>query len=117
MSPKIRFWGFGARHAALDYKIAEVQENAEICLGKSEVTKHVISRYFQIPRTPEDLIARNRLIEFGTHKGNGIVLFIKEIGTDVLFTLLQCCRRVDRELGTGYLDSIQSGSMGHASWS
>ena len=94
--------GIGARHAALDYEIAEAQENAEICLGKSEVTKHTISRYFQIPRTPEDLIARNRVIEFGTRKGNGIVLFIKEIGTDILFTLLQCCKIMDDQLGTEY---------------
>ncbi|MFC1824586.1 4-hydroxyphenylacetate 3-hydroxylase family protein [Thermodesulfobacteriota bacterium] len=92
----------GARHAALDYRLAEDPENAKICLATSELTNDTISRFFNIPRTPEDLLARFRVIEFGTRKGNGIVLFIKEIGTDILFTLLQCCKRMDRDLGTDY---------------
>ena len=53
------------RHAALDFEIAEKPENKDICLAKSEVTGNAISRYFHIPHTPEDLIARNRLIDFG----------------------------------------------------
>ena len=94
--------GVGVRHAALDYVLAEDPKNSEICLGKSEVTGLPISRYFQIPRTAEDLLARHRLIDFGTRKGNGYVIFIKEIGTDTLFTLIQICRLIDRELGTEY---------------
>lgn len=44
--------------------------------------------YLPIPRSPDDLLARPRCIDFGTAKGNGIFLFIKEIGSDILFTLL-----------------------------
>ena len=69
--------GVGARHAALDYELAEDPR---------------ISSLYHIPRNSEDLLARFRLIEFGTRKGNGIVLFVKEIGSDILFTLLQCCQ-------------------------
>ena len=94
--------GVGVRHAALDFELAENPENSDICLGKSEATGNVISRYFQIPRSPEDLIARNRLIEFGTRMGNGYVIFIKEIGTDALNTMIQCTSLMDKDLGTEY---------------
>ncbi len=98
--------GVGARHAALDYQLAEDPENRDICLSKSEATNNDISRMYHIPRNGDDLLARFRCIEFGTRKGNGIVLFIKEIGTDVLFSLLQCCKRMDRDLGTDYFKRV-----------
>jgi len=94
--------GVGLRHAAIDFELAENADYADICLGKSEVTGNTISRYFQIPRTSEDLIARNRLINFGTRMGNGYVLFVKEIGTDALNTMLQSTYLMDKELGTEY---------------
>jgi 4-hydroxybutyryl-CoA dehydratase / vinylacetyl-CoA-Delta-isomerase len=96
----------GARHAAIDYQLAEDPANSDICLSKSEATHNTISRMYHIPRTAEDLLARSKCIDFGTNNGNGIVLFIKEIGTDVLFTLLQCCKLMDRELGTGYFKRV-----------
>ncbi len=96
----------GAQHCSLDYSLAHDPQNKELCVSKSEITGNEISRMYHIPRTPQDLLARFRCIDFGTSKGHGIVLFIKEIGTDVLFTWMRHCKVMDRKLGTGYFERV-----------
>jgi len=92
----------GVRHAALDYALSENPENSEICLVKSEVTGNDISRYFQIPHSAEQLLLRGRLIEFSTRMCDGYFTLIKEIGSDALFSLIQCTKVIDSQLGTDY---------------
>ena len=100
--------GAGLRHAAIDYELAENPEYADICLGKSEITGNPISRYYHIPRTPEDLVARFKVTEFGTRMGCGYVLFIKEIGTDAINTLMSVTKLMDQNLGTEYHQRVMN---------
>jgi 4-hydroxybutyryl-CoA dehydratase/vinylacetyl-CoA-Delta-isomerase len=69
-------------HASLDYAMAE-----DPAMRPMVVTKSGSSRYFEIPRTAEDLLARSALIEMSTRAGKTLVVLIKEIGSDALFAL------------------------------
>ncbi len=69
-------------HACLDYQMAEEPEYRELALCDAGY-----SRYFEIPRSGEDLLARSALIEASTRAGKTLVVLIKEIGTDALFAL------------------------------
>src|SRR6266540_3913833 len=70
-------------HAALDYRMAEDESHRALA-----VTAGGYSRYFEVPRSAEDLLARSALIEAATRAGKTLVVLIKEIGTDALFSLL-----------------------------
>jgi 4-hydroxybutyryl-CoA dehydratase / vinylacetyl-CoA-Delta-isomerase len=70
-------------HAALDYELAESGEHRELAVAPDGY-----SRYFQIPRSADDLLARSALIEAGTRAGKTLPPLIKEIGTDAMFALL-----------------------------
>ncbi|MBV8087396.1 MAG: gamma-aminobutyrate dehydratase [Chloroflexi bacterium] len=69
-------------HAAIDFDMAHDPKFRELA-----VTPEGWSRYFQVPRSAEDLLDRSRLIEAGTRQGKTLVLLIREIGTDALFWL------------------------------
>jgi 4-hydroxybutyryl-CoA dehydratase/vinylacetyl-CoA-Delta-isomerase len=69
-------------HAALDYKMAHDARYAELAVVNGT------SRYFEVPRTSDDLLARSELIEAATRAGKTLVVLIKEIGSDALFALL-----------------------------
>ena len=62
------------------------------------------SRYFHVPQTGEDLLARSALIEASTRAGKTLVLLIKEIGSDALLSLLA----MSGQLGEPYASRIRS---------
>src|SRR5207248_1161479 len=76
-------------HAALDYRMAEDEAHRELA-----VAPEGYSRYFQVPGSAEDLLARSALIEAATRAGKTLVVLIKEIGTDALFALLSLRERL-----------------------
>jgi aromatic ring hydroxylase len=86
-------------HASLDYKMSEDPAKRELA-----VTAEGYSRYFEVPRTSEDLLARSRLIEAATRAGKTLVVLIKEIGSDALFSLLS----MKDVLGEPYASRIQN---------
>ncbi len=79
----------GVELAALDYDLAHEPDHREVAVVKDPETHEEISAYYQVPRGPDDLLARSRLIELGTVRGGTIPPLIKEIGTDALFALLR----------------------------
>jgi len=85
-------------HASLDYKMAEDPQ-----LRKLAVADAGYSRYFHVPRSGEDLLARSALIEAATRAGKTLVVLIKEIGTDALFAL----QAMANVLGEPYTDRIR----------
>lgn len=70
-------------HTTLDYRMAEDPAHRELA-----VTEDGYSRYFKVPANSGDLLARSALIEAATRAGKTLVVLIKEIGTDALFSLL-----------------------------
>jgi 4-hydroxybutyryl-CoA dehydratase/vinylacetyl-CoA-Delta-isomerase len=69
-------------HAALDYRLAHDPRYSELAVIDG------YSRYFAVPRSSDDLLARSALIEAATRAGKTLVVLIKEIGSDALFSLL-----------------------------
>jgi aromatic ring hydroxylase len=81
-------------HASLDYKMAEDPTQRQLA-----VTEDGYSRYFKVPRTADDLLARSALIEAATRSGKTLVVLIKEIGTDALFALLAMAQALGEPYG------------------
>ena len=93
-------------HASIDYRLAEDPRHREVCVVNDGEGDY--SRYYQIPRTPEDLLKRSALIELATADGGTLVVLIKEIGTDALFGLLRVASSVDAKYGTEYWGRVTS---------
>ncbi|MXZ71637.1 MAG: gamma-aminobutyrate dehydratase [Acidobacteria bacterium] len=98
--------GLAVEHAAIDYRMAE--DAAERELAVVDGPKGPYSRYYEIPRTPDDLLRRSALIERATALGGTLVVLIKEIGTDALFALHLIAGHMDRTLGTHYLPRVEA---------
>ena len=93
-------------HAATDYRLAEDPRWRSLYV----VTEgdRAYSRYYQVPRTPDDVRQRSRMIEVATAQGGTLVVLIKEIGTDALFALLRTAAAVDQAHGTEYSKRVTS---------
>ena len=98
--------GCAARHAAIDYTLAHDPTHRELCVVSDEAGEY--SRYYKIPRTPDDLDRRRELIELTTTEGATLVVLIKEIGTDALCGLLRVASTVDAQHGTEYSLRVQA---------
>jgi 4-hydroxybutyryl-CoA dehydratase / vinylacetyl-CoA-Delta-isomerase len=86
-------------HAALDFEMAHSPRYASLAVGPDGY-----SRYFHVPASAEDLLARSALIEASTRAGKTLVLLIKEIGSDALLALLA----LSAELGEPHASRIRS---------
>ena len=86
-------------HASLDFQMADDPRYRDLA-----VTDEGYSRYFLVPRGPDDLLRRSRLIEATTREGRTLVVLIKEIGTDALFALLS----LSESLGEPYAGRIRA---------
>src|SRR5574337_1096255 len=91
-------------HASIDYRMAEDPKWKDLATVKDEATGQLISRYYHLPRTSDDLLKRSALIEQATRLGRTLVVLIKEIGTDALFALHILAHQMDGKLGTKYLE-------------
>ena len=89
--------GAAARHAAMDFRLAEDPKFQQLATRREGGT--VYSTYYQIPRCTQDLLDRTKLIETGTALGGTLVLLIKEIGTDALFALMRLLARAGETQG------------------
>ena len=89
-------------HGAIDYELDERAELRALLVMRSPETGNEIRRYFELPRTPEDLLRRQEVIETTTQNGASIVIFMKEIGTDALNALNMMCYAMDKKFGTPY---------------
>ncbi len=99
--------GAGMTHAALDYKLAQDPDHRELATYTDPETGQIYSRYYKIPQNSEDLLKRRELIAAGTRAGKGVVLLIKEIGTDALFALHIVTQHLDQHRGTDYLRRVK----------
>jgi 4-hydroxybutyryl-CoA dehydratase/vinylacetyl-CoA-Delta-isomerase len=100
--------GIAARHSAIEFDLAHDPELADLTLAPFEPTGETASRYYQLPRTPEDLLKRRDLIDYGSQLGLSMPLFIKAIGSDCLNALHVVCDDLDRTHGTDYSARVAS---------
>lgn len=92
-------------HAAIDFDMPH--DDKWRSLAVIEEAGKAYSRYFQLPRTSEDLLQRSRLIEAATALGGTLVVLVKEIGTDALFALHLVAHETDEKKGTQYLERVR----------
>ncbi|GIX46308.1 MAG: 4-hydroxybutyryl-CoA dehydratase [Candidatus Tectimicrobiota bacterium] len=94
-------------HASIDYQMAEDPRYRDLAVV-TDASGEPISRYYQLPRSSEDLLQRSRLIETATRLGRTLVVLIKEIGSDALFALHIVARQMDDKLHTDYLERVKA---------
>ena len=94
-------------HASIDYRMAEDPAWKDLATVTDADTGQRISRYYQLPRSSDDLLKRSALIEQATRLGRTLVVLIKEIGTDALFALHILAHQMDGKLGTKYLERVR----------
>jgi len=100
--------GIAVEHAALDFRLAEDPAHASLFSWQEEGEDEPSSRYYKRPTGTEDLLKRREMIELSTQMGGGVVLLIKEIGTDALFALDLVSRQVDEKCGTEYNSRVSA---------
>src|SRR5262245_9503157 len=93
------------KHASIDYELAEDPRHRDLCVVQENGEEY--SRYYQVPRSGDDLLKRSALIELATKAGETLVVLIKEIGTDALCGLLRVAPAVDAKYGTKYATRVQ----------
>lgn len=100
--------GIAVEHAALDFHLAEEPAHRSLMTWEEEDGGELCSRYFKTPKNPADLLDRREMIERSTRAGGGVVLLVKEIGSDALFALDLISHRMDRELGSDYSSRVKA---------
>ena len=96
--------GVAARHAAIDFQLAEDPRYKDIAIQSERGEEY--SAYYRIPRHTQDLLDRTKLIELGTELGATLVILIKEIGTDALFALKRVLARKHEAQGMKRLEAF-----------
>ena len=96
--------GVAARHAAIDFQLAEDPRYKDIAVQRERGEEY--SAYYRIPRHTQDLLDRTKLIELGTELGATLVILIKEIGTDALFALKRVLTRKHEAQGMKRLEAF-----------
>tara|TARA_Y100000588_G_scaffold148292_2_gene162202 strand:+ start:581 stop:2053 length:1473 start_codon:yes stop_codon:yes gene_type:complete len=94
-----------AKHACVDYEMAELPEFRELTIIDDEDGPY--ARYFKVPRSNDDLLKRSQLIEASTARGKTLVPLVKEIGSDALFGLMRITRSVDEACKTSYRPRLE----------
>src|SRR5712671_1096291 len=98
--------GVAVRHAAIDYDLADDPRHRDLAIVSDADGE--CSRYYQIPRTSDDLLNRSALIELATAAGGTLVVLIKEIGTDALVALMRVASALDAKYQGSYGQRVQS---------
>jgi len=99
--------GVAVKHAATDYRMADDPAYRDLAVV-TEGEGAPYSRYYQIPRTTDDLLRRSSLIEQATAEGGTLVVLIKEIGTDALSGLLRVSSLIDAKRKTTYHERVKA---------
>ena len=92
-------------HLGLEFDIPENPQYRDLVTFSPD-GKARYSRYFKLPENSDDLLKRSQIIDLGTRLASTVVLLIKEIGTDCLFTLNILSKHMDKQLRTSYFDRV-----------
>ena len=93
-------------HASIDYHLAEDPTHRDVAVMKDDSGEEY-SRYYHQPRSADDLLKRRALIELATAAGGTLVVLIKEIGSDALFSLMRVASLLDARYQVNYLQRVE----------
>ena len=74
-------------NACIDFEMTHDPEHRDLVVTSDDETGDEYHTLYAIPRTPEDLLRRSRVIEMGSLL-SGTILSVKDIGADALLGLL-----------------------------
>ena len=97
-----------AKHGSLDFELQFDPEHRDVTVVKDEEMGEEISRFYAIPRNGDDLLKRREIIESGSRIANSLVPFLKDIGSDAIFTLAGVLPMVDKAHGTEYAARLEA---------
>lgn len=97
-----------AKHGSLDFELQWDPDHRDLAIVHDKDLNEDISRFYEIPRTGEDLLKRRELIEYGSREANSLVPFLKDIGSDAIFTLSAITPMVDADSGTEYASRVEA---------
>lgn len=98
--------GVAVSHASIDYELADDPAHRDLAVVSGEDGDY--SRYYQLPRSSDDLLKRSALIERATAAGGTLVVLIKEIGTDALVALMRVASALDAKYGGSYQHRVDA---------
>jgi aromatic ring hydroxylase len=98
--------GKAARHCAIDYSIADDPAHRDLARCVQDGVE--INRFYQLPRTAEDLLRRREMIAETTRAGRALIVLIREIGTDFLFAGHIVTRAMEQALGAPYHERLRT---------
>jgi len=101
----------GVELGALDYAMGQDPAHRQTAVVEDADVGGEISALYRIPRSPEHLLARSRLIELGTEVGSTFPPLIKEIGTDALFALMRVLDGEERERACAFYRHCAGGDL------
>jgi len=94
-------------HLALSYKMAQDPDLRKYLVSTCPETGEEIAIFYRLPQNETDLLDRREAIYQVSRYGEGVIPFIKEIGTDAIFALRMIAPQVDRKHGTEYTQRIR----------
>lgn len=97
-----------ARHGALDYELQFDPGHRDLAVVYDSEMGEEIPRYYAIPRTADDLLKRREIIESASRTANSVIPFLKDIGSDAIFTLATVTPMVDTAYGTNYAARVEA---------
>ncbi len=74
----------GVETGAFDYLMSHDPKMQEIAVTKDAETGEDVSRYFDIPDTPEAVNTRHNLVKEACYYTDGALPFIKDVGSDII---------------------------------
>lgn len=97
-----------ARHSALTYQMGQDPDLKKHVVSTCPETGEEIAAFYRMPQTAGDLLARCDAIYQVSRYGGGFIPFVKEIGTDAIFSLRMIAPQVDRKFGTNYAQRVKA---------
>lgn len=98
--------GRAARHCAIDYALADDPAHRELA-GWTEDGR-TRNRFYKPPRDTGDLLRRRELIAETTRAGRGLIVLVREIGTDFLFAAHIVTHAMQERLQAPYHERLQA---------
>ena len=82
--------------ACIDFEMTHDPAHRELTVYRDETTGEAHHALYAIPRTPDDLVRRSRIIEIGSLMC-GTLISVKDVGSDALLGLMTVLEGVGLE--------------------
>ncbi len=96
-------------HSCIDFALASDPAHRDLAVARDENGLEYHAMY-HVPKSPEDLLRRSRLVELGSLM-SGTIVSAKDVGADALLALLVALDGEERERATAYWDHCRRADL------